>query len=329
MDLDQHANPGDDGLERRLPLIIMAGSDREPAVLPPSGRGKHSLVGHKAIDVQIRGRPLISVLIERLMATRKFAPIFVAGPRRVYAGAVGEAIIIDTDAAVADNLRTAISVVRRTGLGGHLAFTTCDILPKPADVSVLLADYQQRPCAVWFPLIRAPEDQAELREFAWKPEYRIVQEPGDAPVRVLPGHLLIADPDALRLDFVLQLLAIAYQTRNRSIATRRGAMMRQVTLSLLAQDALNLLCLRPPILTVTVLANGLGLARELRSGMALRSDLEQRVAKIVIARRYRRHFPDRGVRLPILPALTWAEDVDTKEEARQVAGDEDASLRPS
>src|SRR5262245_60311428 len=56
MNLDQHANPGHERLERRLPLIILAGSDREAAVLPPSGRGKHSLIGHKAIDVQIHGR---------------------------------------------------------------------------------------------------------------------------------------------------------------------------------------------------------------------------------------------------------------------------------
>jgi hypothetical protein len=139
---------------------------------------------------------------------------------------------------------------------------------------------------------------------------------------------LVADPDALRLDLVLQLLAIAYRTRNRSIATRRRAMVSQVMLSLLSQDALSLLRLRPPIFTATVLTNGLGLARELRSGMALRSDLEQRVAKIVIARRYRKRFPDHGVSLPILPALTWAEDVDTKEEARQIAGDEGAPRGP-
>ena len=49
-----------------LPMIILGGRDRGTTVLPEEGRNKHLLRGYKAVDLEIGGRPLILILIERL-----------------------------------------------------------------------------------------------------------------------------------------------------------------------------------------------------------------------------------------------------------------------
>ena len=48
-------------------------------------------------------------------------------------------------------------------------------------------------------------------------------------------------------------------------------------------------------------------------------DLERRVGRILLKARFRARHPERGVRLPILDALSLAEDIDTEEEARAAA----------
>ena len=76
------------------------------------------------------------------------------------------------------------------------------------------------------------EDRSALGAFAWKPVYRIVPEPGEEAVRILPGHLGIFEPRSLRLPLLYRLLGLAYRTRNRSIKRRRSAMLRAVLLAL-------------------------------------------------------------------------------------------------
>jgi len=129
---------------------------------------------------------------------------------------------------------------------------------------------------------------------------------------------MITDPRALRLGILYHLLEIAYRTRNRPIAVRRTSMVTRVLGSLVFHDLLHILRLRAPTLTWTVLAHGLGVARKLRAGSLLRTELEEAVAKIILRARHRRRFPDRGVRLPILEGLTLARDIDTVEEAQEV-----------
>jgi hypothetical protein len=66
---------------RTIPLIILGGSDRKPAALPPQGRDLHPLSGCKGIDVRLAGRCLIEHLADRLRRSGAFEPIWVAGPR--------------------------------------------------------------------------------------------------------------------------------------------------------------------------------------------------------------------------------------------------------
>jgi len=300
-----------------IPLAILGGSDLRPG-LAPSGSGR-LLTGYKAVDLQLEGRPLLLHLVERFRACGAFDPISVAGPARVYAGLDPGLRLIDTDADVGTNVRAVVDDFLAHHERGALAVVTCDVLPSVAELEGLMGEYRAgRPCDLWFPLVRAPRDPRELGAFGWKPEYGLVPEPGRPAVRILPGHLVIADPRALRLDLFYRLTHAAYRTRNRPVRARQGSMLRSVLLGLLLQDLRHLFALRPPVLTWTVLRNGLALARELRAGGQTRAEFERRVGRIVLSARHRRAHPERGVRMPIVEAIGMAADIDTDEEARAI-----------
>jgi hypothetical protein len=125
------------------------------------------------------------------------------------------------------------------------------------------------------------------------------------------------------MGLLYRLLHAAYETRNRSVETRRRAMVRSALAGLLAQDLLHLATLRAPNLTWTVLRNGFGLAREVRSGELTQAGLERRIGRILLRARHRRRHPELGVRLPVLDALSLAEDVDTAEEVRALGAELD------
>lgn len=302
-----------------ISLVILGGSDRKAAELPPDGRNKHPLVGLKAIDVRLSGTPLITVLLERLRRTGAFDPIVIAGPERAYREAGITAPVIDTDGDFGENIRAGLEGVRRMRPDAPVAITTCDILPAVHELEAQLDDfYSAVPCDLWYALIRAPDDPSKLGAFGWKPKYRVAPGPGQPPVEILPGHLCIVDPDALRLDFLYRLMAMGYRTRNRPIASRRTALVRQFVGRTLAQDLKHLLTLRTPNLTWSIVVEGMRAARKLRRGAIARQELERAVRSIFVKTRHRRRYPDRGVHLPILEGLSLAEDIDTVEEARAV-----------
>lgn len=297
------------------PLTILGGSDLAPSRLP-AGAEQHPLAAYKGAALRVGERPLIELAIERFRTCGAFDPILVAGPKRIYAGLDLDAELVDTDSDVATNLRAAIEATRSAGT---IAITTCDILPDPAELAACLADLEaSRPCDVWFPLVRRPRDPEAIGAFGWKPSYGILPRPGAEPEVALPGHLAVFDPAALRLELLYRLIQVAYRTRNRSVETRRGAMLRALFGELLYQDLLHLFSLRLPDLTWTVLRAGLSLYSEVRSRRIERGELERKIGRIVLRARHRRRHPERGVRLPILDALSLAEDIDTEEEAHEV-----------
>jgi len=283
-----------------VPLTILGGSDRKPGVLPESGGALHPLATYKGVAIRVGGRPFIAWLVERLLASKGFGPITIAGPSRVYEPLGLPARVLDTDASVAANLRAAIEAHEE----GPLAVLSCDVLPSVAELAELRARYEEaRPCALWFPLVRVPADPSELGAFAWKPEYTVVLESGES-VPVLPGHLGILDPAQLRLPLLYRLLDAAYRTRNHSVSYRRGVMLRTV-----------LLAPRSPGRTWKILASGLKLARELRAGRLRRTELEQLIGRIFL------NEHGSGIHYPILDMISLAEDIDTEEEARAIHGE--------
>jgi hypothetical protein len=309
-------------MERQpIPIVVLAGTDRKPAELPAQGRDKHPLIGYKAVDVRIDGKTLIEAVVERLRDSGWFSPIHIAGPRRVYAEFAGPASIIDTDGSFGDNVHAAVEQIGARRSGTPVAFTVCDILPDSETLNRLMTDYHDNaPCDFWFPMVRAPERRERLGASAWKPVYRIVPEMGQAAVEILPGHLVVADPRALRLRFLYRLIDLGYRTRNRSIDRRRGVMVRGVLTDMLYQDLLHMLRLRLPTLTWSVLRSAIPAARLLREGTITRRGLEETLRKIFVKARHRRAHPERRVVLPIIEALSLARDIDTEEEARELGG---------
>ena len=303
-----------------LPLIILGGRDRGTTVLPEAGRDKHVLRGYKAVDIEISGRPLISILIERLSAVGLFEPIFIAGPRAVYEPVVEGVRIIDTDGTFGDNLRASVEAVRAEFPSRLLAVTTCDILPDPEELRQARDDFERhRPREFWMPQIRVPEVYDRLGESAWKPKYRIQPDGETEPASCLPGHLMIVDPAVLRLDLIYRTFGAAYRTRNRPIAYRFAVLVRTFLSTLVWGDVKRLFSGRRPELTWTLVWNGYRITRKLQSGFITQAELEERVSRLWVDSHLRRRHPERRGRLWVCRALSLAKDIDTEEEAREIA----------
>jgi hypothetical protein len=301
---------------RPIPLIVLGGSDRRPAELPPQGTGFHALSGCKGLDVRLGGRCLIEHLIDRLRSTGAFDPIWVAGPAAAYNRLAPSLDVIDTNAGFGANIRVSLETVMRACPGREVGFATCDILPDPEELELLLRDFWSGPQAdLWFPLILTERDET-LGASEWKPRYRLVPASGEPAAVVLPGHLAVVDPGALNLSMLYRLFDLGYKTRNRPIRYRRSYMLRHVLWTLVRQDLIQSLALRLPTVTYDCVRGGLHAAAGLRRGTLTVSELEDDMRRVFALRSHRKRHPERRFRVPLLRALSIARDIDTVEEAR-------------
>ncbi len=305
-----------------LPLIVLAGSDPNPPVLPESFSEVHPLGGSKSIYLEIGGRPLIDLLVERLEQSGHFEPIVIAGPARLFGDSRGPAKVIDTDGTFGDNIKAAVERLVVQCPGRSIAISTSDILPDLDELHRLMEDYYvHSPLDFWFPLILAPKKTSELGASAWKPKYRIKPSPEEEPKALLPGHLVVVDPIALRLPLVYRSFNLAYRSRNRPILPRLAFIVSHVFGGLMLQDLRNLLRLRLPTQTFTVVYNGVAIGLGLRNGAITSEELAERLHRVFIRYAHRRRYPERGGRLPLMKALSLAKDIDTDEEAKEITGE--------
>ena len=299
-----------------IPIIVLGGRDKRPPALPSDARDKHPLAGYKGITIRIGGRALIDCVVDRLRQSEAFAPVYIAGPESVYRDIESAATVIDAHGSIDTTIRTAAEAVRAKHPNTPLAFTTCDVLPEVETLVRLIAEYRRSfPCDAFFPTIRAPKDHATLGASAWKPTYRIVPGEGQAPVEILPCHLMIIDMDAMRTNFIYRVVGIAYRTRNRPIPYRRRVLLRSILAELLYQDARHVLGLRMPTLTWTLLFAGLPTIRHLKAGTLTRARLEDTYRRLFVTAQHRRRYPERRVLMPVVDGLSLALDIDTEEEA--------------
>jgi len=305
---------------QQLPLIVLGGSDPTPSVMPRDSGDQHPLSGYKGADIQIMGRSLVEVVLDRVCACGCFEPVYLAGPERVYRHLIGSATLVDIDGSLGHNIERALETVRRHHPASPVAFLTCDVVPEVATLQRLLALYvEHAPCDFWAPMVRVQQGDRPLGASAWKPRYRIVPGPGEPPVEALPGHLVVVDPEALYLELVYKVFQIAYATRNRPIDHRRNVMLQRLVLGLLAEDLRSLVVLRPPTLAWTLIRAGVAAAGELRRGTITCARLENALRILFVKKRHRKLFPERRVVLPIIDDLSLALDVDTEEEARELS----------
>jgi hypothetical protein len=261
---------------------------------------------------------MIEIVVERIRDSRSLAPVYVAGPSRIYSPIIDAEALIDTNGSFGQNIKQSLDVVSNRHPGLPVAFMTCDVLPAAGALQRLLAEYRRHaPCDLWFPIVPAPEERLPGTS-AWKPRYRIVPEPGLPAVAILPGHLVVVEPPALRLEFIYNLFQIAYATRNRPIAYRRNVMLRKLVLQLLYQDLRHVLGLRLPSLTWNVVSAGVTAAGGLRRGTILRRELEHLLRKLFVKTPHRRRYPRRRIALSFIDELSIALDIDTEEEAQSI-----------
>ena len=303
---------------RQIPLVILGGADQRPARLPEGSEDRHPLSGCKGVDVRLGDQCLIEVVRDRLERSGVFDPIWIAGPEELYREAGVEGLMIDTNGSFGDNIRASIEAVIASGLESEMAMTTCDILPAPNELIDLMNEYRASPPSdLWFPIVRsAPRESLGASD--WKPRYRVAPTLGEDPVSVLPGHLTIFDPSAMRLDLLYRLFSLAYSSRNRPIRYRRTFILRQLLGELLKQDFLHLLDFRLPTLTWDVAVDGVRAGNRLRLGTITVAHLETALRKIFVRRRHRKQHPDRRILLPLTDSMSLARDIDTVEEAAAI-----------
>lgn len=298
-----------------IPLVILAGSDAEPPILP-DGADKHPIAGKKGMEVQVEGRPLIDHVLDRMLSSGHFSAAYVAGPREVYGERRGRAEVIDTDGNLGENLRTAVETLVERHPGGSIAITTYDIIPDPLELTELMADYQRHaPSDFWYPLVVARDE--ELGESAWKPKYRLKASPDEPARAVLPGHLIIVDPAALRLELVYRAFDLLYRSRNRPVIYRLVFMLTRLFGWFIAEDVRALLRLHPPVMAGPITYQGVRLALRLRRGVMTTEELAERTRAILVRWNHRKRHPSRRGRIPLVHAVSFAKDIDTLEEAEE------------
>lgn len=311
----------------QIPLIVLGGRDRRDAYHRPDGTEAaemHPLRGYKGIALQVDGRPLIEVIIERMAATGVFGPIWVAGPARLYHQAIPDVRVIDTDSSFGDNLRLAVETVRTELDTEYVAVTTADILPEPSELEVATRDLvRHMPLDFWMPHIPVAQS---LGSSDWKPRY-LMRPPGASePIGTLPGHLVVGAIDAIRFDFVYRLFDILYQSRNYPVMQRTAYAAIGMFAHLLREDAALMLRGHLPRALFTIFREGWMVALLLVSARATTRDLEERIRNISMHRSHRRLFPNRRGRIAVLDVMSLARDIDTEEEARELT---DTSFVPT
>ena len=204
--------------------------------------------------------------------------------------------------------------------GKPIAVTTCDILPEEEELHRLMEDYYHHaPMDFWFPAILAPEEKEKLGASAWKPRYRIAPLPGEPASTLLPGHLVIVDPEAVRLPLVYRTFDLAYKSRNRPILYRSGS-HRQSYLWRPgfsgSEASLDLQAAHDDLHGDQQRGDG---GSPLRQGVVTPEELAERLHRMFVRYQHRRRHPDRVGRLPLKHGLSMAKDIDTVEEAEEIA----------
>lgn len=302
-----------------LPLILLAGGSRQYDQMPEEAGSHHPLAGYKAASLRLQGRPLIEHVCARFAACGAFAPIYVAGPEPIYGSFdLDDVRVFHTDGNFGDNLRRATEHVVARHPGLQVAYATADVLPSPDDLSLSLADFQAAsPCSFWMLECREPKQSEALGSSTWKPKYWIRGDDDAKPVPTLPGHLVIADPEATRRHLLYEIFDIAYNTRNTSIEHRVWAVAVGILSLLLRADWRRLRERRSPTTTFDIVIHGLRFAFHLRRGIDHRR-MARLLGKIFLTREYRRGRPGELGRIAVLDVVSLARDVDTREEAHEL-----------
>ena len=301
-------------MPKRLPILILAGSDPHPGPTPTELTQDDMLSGFKAVSKLPSGVPLISELVDRFNASGRFEQPIIIGPRRVYEGVVS-CEIVDIEGNLATTLKhTYKFITRRFHHLAPVAISACDILPTPEEIRLLLKTTYDpnEDSQFWWQLVDAKPDS--LNASSWKQSYQLRPDKNQALMNLYPGHLVVVRVGALRMRVVNSILQITYWYRNRDLRMRHVQVAAESFHRLLAEDIRSLASLRLPLFSVSIPIRGLlAYYKMLRKQLTLR-EFEHHVAKALVRRTFRNSAQGRPVRFTATNILAFAKDIDTKAE---------------
>lgn len=302
-----------------MPVIVLGGSDMQPAPVPRGMKPDEMLTGYKGTLQLPSGRCLASELIERLRQSDRFEDPILVGPGDVYRPVV-DCEVVDVAGNLSTTLRRVRELIRsRFPLSAPLALSTCDILPTAEEIGELLQTCYDpvSGCVFWGELVAAHPQQ--MGASAWKPGYLLRPDAGLPLQPFYPGHLVILRPAALRMRLTNHLLQLAYRYRNRALPHRRWRMFVRGLGRLVLQDGINLMSLQLPILSVTIPFYCLRAYRRLRNKELSVPDFAEHVARVFVHRSYHRQSNPPPVVFSQTSILSLAKDIDTQAELTELA----------
>lgn len=301
-----------------LPLMILAGSDGKPGVVPPGMRASDMLGGFKGTSCLPWGRTLVNEAIGRARDSHCFDEILVVGPAEVYAGKL-DAPLIHARGSLAQTLSSLFaSLDERFEATRPIAFTSCDILPTPEEWRRLMSEHYapHRAASLWWQLVRASAQ--EMGASGWKPCYRLRPATDQPSEHFYPGHVLVARCEALRSRLLVHLLALAYQYRNVPLNRRVLQLLPRGLYLLFLEDIRNLSAGQWPVLTCGLPLRGIWNYLRYRRGQMTISDVESFLARVLLHRRFRSTSEARPVTISLIDDCSFAQDIDTQAELNQV-----------
>jgi hypothetical protein len=295
----------------RLPLIILAGSDKRRGAVPDELHEDEMLGGPKGDKLLDSGRCLVEELVQRARDSECFSDIVVVGPQRQYEGKVScdlvnvEGNLVCTLESVAETIRT------RFNAREPVALSSCDILPTADEFQTLLntgyAPYRQS--HFWWQLVEATAEQMGASH--WKPAYRLSESPGEPKRQLYPGHLVVTRIESLRIRLANRLLQLAYRYRNRMLRKRYLGITFRMLGTLISEDFRNLISGKLPTLTFSIPYHGLSAYFKYQRGELTLRDYENAVSSVMLHREYQHATDCRPVVCTLSPLVSFAKDIDT------------------
>lgn len=302
----------------RIPILILAGSDRRPGRVGPGLTSDAMLSGYKGALLLRNGRCLAAELVARLRATERFADPILFGPRHVFEHLV-DCETVHVEGSLANTLSQVLTTIRsRFEPDRPVAISSVDILPSVEEFQTLLADgYDPNAdCHFWWQITAA--DPQELGASSWKPRYGLRSSRNGPLQSVYPGHFVILRPAALRLELLNRLLVAAYRYRNWPLHHRVLPLLARGIALLIKQDLLNLLRFQLPLLTVSIPWHILRAYWGIRKGSLTLDTFQRHLARTVVHRGFRRE-PHPFV-VTMTPIASFAKDIDTLGELQEATG---------
>ena len=303
---------------KKIPLILLGGSDEKAGPVPADLNEGDMLRGNKGLMQLPNGKTLADELVTRFRTSGCFQEPVLIGPAEEYENKIS-CEIENSHGDLSMTLSHVNSLIReRYSNETSLAICATDILPTVDEIQKIMRESYQPNCesAFWCQLIRSEPD--EMGASSWKPNYLFKTEQDSQPVIFYPGHLVIIDPKAIRIKMMIHLLKIAYQHRNIELSKRPRSLLFAGLWELIREDFQNLFRCQLPVLSWSIPYHALTGYRRFRKKELTIPELGNIVAHMFLHRK-ELHERKQPAVFSVSDIRSFAKDIDTKAEWEEIA----------